>query len=953
MSMADCSASNFKVCVRIRPENDEEKAGEHKQVIQVLDEQMLVFDPKADNNPSFLGNARRRQPRILQRRARDVKFVFDQVFDQDTTQEQVFEMTTKPIIDGILEGYNASVFCYGATGAGKTHTMLGHGKAPGVIVLTVEELFQRIKERQDEISCNVAVSYLEVYNERIRDLLKPGSGELNLREDGKNGVVVSGLSIHEPRDATSLLKLLEKGNENRTQHPTDANATSSRSHAVFTVHVHQTPKGAGIKANVSVAKMMLIDLAGSERATATRNRGLRMREGANINKSLLALGNCINALASGKKKACHIPYRNSNLTRILKDTLGGNCRTVMIANCSPSNRSYEDTYNTLNYANRAKNIKVDLKKNVVNVDFHVTRYKKIMESLQTELNSVKLKLRKTQQALEDARKVKPPPSPAPALQEDVLSRGMRTLVPMFQTRRKIIQQITHAEGASREREADMRKARRESKRAEWLRHHNLLDVQAHIDRANADVVRSTEEKLKSDADLKVLGEKLMVNTRENAVWQESIEETVGSGLELRMLKYIYQCHAMQCENIGLKLRVEGLHNELRHEVKENARADRVITVLMKSCAKMRERLQDLGHNQDTELVETASNALNLALSGKEVAWPDRQSLDSKEELCVGTPEKLFTPIKALSAKRIPMRSINRTYSSQGNLEPQQNEEDGDQSRSPVPPQSEGRHTAPGTGRKSSKRPAKYMSDLSTPDRWTGAPKMQQEKDGTGKRFSSTPLAMPGSPQALPEMSSPDQSVIMDNATADERRKHRMEQLDEVRTSLDLTFDMANEDAKEDAQSHDTKGLQPQQEEPSDSSNSSDDNQLDTTQTMSPADMPGRTPSRPSLRSRAGEQEHGSKGRDQAASVVSKYQRMTALSTTGSKKLHIRSEQTRPLTLRNGDKQSRLRSKPRTSNAESDLDAAASRNKGLSSSLRNPIRSRSQTLSSTAQMPFWR
>ena len=146
---------------------------------------------------------------------------------------------------------------------------------------------------------------------------------------------------------------------------------------------------------------------------------------------------------------------------------------------------------------------VTLKKNVVNVDFHVTRYKKIVESLQSELTSIKSQLRKTQQALEAARKQKEPASPAPALKEDILSRGIKSLMPMFSVRRRIIQQITRAESASRAREGDVRKAKREAKRADWLRHNNLMDVQQHIERANADAVRASDEKLKSDADLKV------------------------------------------------------------------------------------------------------------------------------------------------------------------------------------------------------------------------------------------------------------------------------------------------------------------------------------------------------------------------------------------------------------------------------------------------------------------
>ena len=164
------------------------------------------------------------------------------------------------------------------------------------------------------------------------------------------------------------------GNQNRTVEATGANATSSRSHAVMQIICEYTDRHSGISGEIHVGKLSLIDLAGSERASRTNNRGMRMIEGANINKSLLALGNCINALhenhTSGRTN--YIPYRDSKLTRLLKDSLGGNCRTVMIANISPSMKQFEDTHNTLKYANRAKNIKTSAQRNVLSVDYHVS-----------------------------------------------------------------------------------------------------------------------------------------------------------------------------------------------------------------------------------------------------------------------------------------------------------------------------------------------------------------------------------------------------------------------------------------------------------------------------------------------------------------------------------------------------------------------------------------------------
>ncbi|XP_077994316.1 kinesin-like protein KIF18A [Glandiceps talaboti] len=391
-SSTDGTNGNVKVVVRVRPENEHEIASNSKSVVKVLDENILIFDPNEDSTPSFFHGKRRPGRDLLKRKNKDMRFAFDQVFDADVSQQEVYEKTTKSIIDGVLNGYNCSVFAYGATGAGKTFTMLGSPNSPGVIFNTMVELYRRIEDIRDEKTCDVAVSYLEVYNENIHDLLLPGK-TLAVREDTKKCVVVSGLSLHQPKSAQELLHMLEYGNSNRTQHPTDANAQSSRSHAVFQVFVRQKARTAGLSADVRVAKMSLIDLAGSERATVTTNRGARFREGANINKSLLALGNCINALANPKTKSIHIPYRNSKLTRLLKDSLGGNCRTVMIAAVSPSHLTYEDTYNTLKYANRAKEIKSTLKSNVVNVDFHVSKYAQIVKELRTEVSELKLKLK--------------------------------------------------------------------------------------------------------------------------------------------------------------------------------------------------------------------------------------------------------------------------------------------------------------------------------------------------------------------------------------------------------------------------------------------------------------------------------------------------------------------------------------------------------------------------------
>ncbi|XP_052580533.1 kinesin-like protein KIF18A [Peromyscus californicus insignis] len=392
---------HMKVVVRVRPENTKEKAVAFHKVVHVVDKHILVFDPKQEE-VSFFHKKKTTNFDITKRPNKDLKFVFDAVFDETSTQTEVFEYTTKPILHSFLNGYNCTVLAYGATGAGKTHTMLGSAAEPGVMYLTMLHLFKSMDEIKEEKVCSTAVSYLEVYNEQIRDLLT-NSGPLAVREDAQKGVVVQGLTLHQPKSSEEILQLLDNGNKNRTQHPTDINAASSRSHAVFQIYLRQQDKTASINQNVHVAKMSLIDLAGSERASTSGAKGTRFVEGTNINKSLLALGNVINALADTKRRNQHIPYRNSKLTRLLKDSLGGNCQTIMIAAVSPSSLFYDDTYNTLKYANRAKDIKSSLKSNVVNVSSHISQYVKICNVQKAEILMLKEKLKayEEQKALTD------------------------------------------------------------------------------------------------------------------------------------------------------------------------------------------------------------------------------------------------------------------------------------------------------------------------------------------------------------------------------------------------------------------------------------------------------------------------------------------------------------------------------------------------------------------------
>ena len=346
-----------------------------------------IFDPPEDNPIQKFS----RSVMPMGKRVKDQTFGFDRIFDDSAQQADVYEATTRPLLDSVIDGYNATVFAYGATGCGKTHTITGTPQQPGIIFLTMQELFERVGELSGEKVTEISLSYLEIYNETIRDLLTTEPtprGGLMLREDSNQGVSVAGLSSHHPRNVEEVMDMIMRGNELRTMSPTAANATSSRSHAVLQINVAQKDRNASVEEPHTMATLSIIDLAGSERASATKNRGERLLEGANINKSLLALGGCINALCDPRKRN-HVPYRNSKLTRLLKFSLGGNCKTVMIVCVSPSSEHFDETQNTLRYANRAKNIQTKVTRNVYNVNRHVKDFLVKIDEQMALINELK------------------------------------------------------------------------------------------------------------------------------------------------------------------------------------------------------------------------------------------------------------------------------------------------------------------------------------------------------------------------------------------------------------------------------------------------------------------------------------------------------------------------------------------------------------------------------------
>nr|XP_051689622.1 kinesin-like protein KIF27 isoform X3 [Oryctolagus cuniculus] len=336
-----------KVAVRIRPLLCKEVLHNHQVCVRVIpNTQQIII-------------------------GRDRVFTFDFVFGKNSTQDEVYNTCIKPLVLSLIEGYNATVFAYGQTGSGKTYTIGGGHVASvvegqkGIIPRAIQEIFQSISENPS-VDFDVKVSYIEVYKEDLRDLLELETSmkDLHIREDEKGNTVIVGAKECHVESADEVMSLLEMGNASRHTGSTQMNEHSSRSHAIFTISISQVEKNMEATEDGSwyphrhiVSKFHFVDLAGSERVTKTGNTGERFKESIQINSGLLALGNVISALGDPRRKSSHIPYRDAKITRLLKDSLGGSAKTVMITCVSPSSSDFDESLNSLKYANRARNIR--------------------------------------------------------------------------------------------------------------------------------------------------------------------------------------------------------------------------------------------------------------------------------------------------------------------------------------------------------------------------------------------------------------------------------------------------------------------------------------------------------------------------------------------------------------------------------------------------------------------
>lgn len=389
---------NVKVAVRCRPLSQKEINKGCKEIIKVQENGGKTIHVEA-----------------LDAQHQEKDFTFDFCYFKDSTQEQVYSDLGRPMISQAMEGFNGTIFAYGQTGSGKSHSMTGNDSDKGIIPRINDDLWSCINKNlksststTGDMKYMVTVSFLEIYNEVVKDLLNPSEKALKIRESPQLGIYVEGLCELIVRDSADVLKLIEQGNTVRRVAATNMNEQSSRSHSCFTIKLEQkttttsnnstvggNSNGNTVREQLIKAKVNLVDLAGSERASKTGASGSTLKEGANINMSLMALGNVINALSGASEGGNsnlnstttkkHIPYRDSKLTRLLQESLGGNSATVMLAAISPADYNYEETVGTLKYAYRAKSIANAV---VRNEDMS----ERLIKDLKNEIEQLKLQM---------------------------------------------------------------------------------------------------------------------------------------------------------------------------------------------------------------------------------------------------------------------------------------------------------------------------------------------------------------------------------------------------------------------------------------------------------------------------------------------------------------------------------------------------------------------------------
>ena len=410
----------FKVYVRIRPFLSKEKLK-----LKRNNSSSLLTGNNINNNINnesiFRVDKRSLYVYDNKYNKKERKFIFNNIFTENNNNNDVFDIAIKPMINKVINGYNSTCLAYGVTGTGKTHTIFGdlvfQNGEEGIAIKACDYLFKKLSNKYFEDDFIIKVSYIEIYNENVIDLLNNESSSLMIIEDPNKGVYCQNIKEYTINNCLELKKIISQGNKRRTMAPTNQNKFSSRSHAILQISLERKSFNEEEKNfDIYFSKFLMVDLAGSERGGL--EKGKRREEGANINKSLYTLGSCINILSDKNKSGKFIPYRDSKLTRLLKDSLGGNILTVMLVCISPSRDSLDESISSLNYATKAKKIKKKIFQNKKEIDFvdgnnninfknnNNNQYEVIIGSLKNEIYQLKSIIKDQQKKLKSKSKSK-------------------------------------------------------------------------------------------------------------------------------------------------------------------------------------------------------------------------------------------------------------------------------------------------------------------------------------------------------------------------------------------------------------------------------------------------------------------------------------------------------------------------------------------------------------------
>lgn len=562
--MTETGVDGFQVFVRIRPVSSPDRTSKTSPMLRSSENEVKCTQIWLQDQ------------RFSQRK--EMRFVFHGVFDETASTAALYRQVVKPMLGSVTAGFSATCFAYGMTGSGKTHTMFGsmyfqHAPELGLIPLVVADLFTFARSRPG--ACFLTVSYLEIYNEQVRDLLTSKASSrsqgLMLVEDPVRGVIASDLTEQQVTSLDEFTAIVLAGNSRRTMAATGANQFSSRSHAVLQVAMELKTEDRDGRRHTTLSRLCLIDLAGSERAAVTENRGTRLLEGANINRSLLALGNCINILSNPEKAGKFVPFRDSKLTRLLKDALGGRTRTIMVACVSPSFGAFEETLHTLKYAERARHIKVSAAKNVKEDQLHVSEYKAIIAALKAEVESLK-----------DRMTSSVSPSFVPQPQIDGESLGQE-LTRNFEEGWELRQSIQEVETLNQENKRHIKDLVTELEYVETINDsHEERRIKAEIRRIHENVKENEDE-------LRKLQDALQVNLKNKGKLQRELA-ALRDDKQRDLLQMEVTVRTLKMEKMDLYIQNQEMRQEVADSRRASAEKEKLISTLRQEMEEMKKQL---------------------------------------------------------------------------------------------------------------------------------------------------------------------------------------------------------------------------------------------------------------------------------------------------------------------------------------------------------------------------